>query len=958
MPSEMLEEHRAALSAIQCVSQDFRGFTESQLDELLPFLDFIDFSEGQEIVTQGEDASWFGLLLGGQLEVRHGSHVLATLTPGRIVGEMAFFRGGKRGASMIGISAGTVAAVQFGSMPRLFEKSATTATTLVRAMGRAAVRKMEQIQEIIPRTSEAVLRLAMAVGSFRGGAGAGAGATDAKQSRFDKARAALEKRGLSAEEVSMLFDGMRILQFHAGQTIMLREHTLGHFGIVLHGSVEQGFAHKKTAQPGDFVGEYEVLSGHPLPANVVGGPSGGVIGMLNLDLSELNEPCGGAKDGSFKGGSSKGGGKGGGKGGKDSSGGGGSSSSSQGLLAMRLYKLLGIAATSADNSAIDEAAGSMLRETDSEYSAKHVEIIYRERVRREKEKAMQVQLDLEDQLHKKTNLDMLLKRALKEKADLLVKNTALTSENAFLKLEKAKLEKATARLQAELKTLQARADELERALTLTDVMQEVLRLQRLLGEKSAALDETRAVHADTVRALALLQDSAEDMAARLQRSVPRARLRWQRSRLTLTLDLRKKALRDVEADAEDLRNESVATEQTSRKAVDKALEERDAISNKLDDEKEKTQLLSTALSQASESVAALRKQEGSLVMTAREAYLRMTELDAYVQREVAEAQQSKDVADKLRAELQRARWEIAQAAESEAKLRETLYLEQARAKNADEALEAARMHAGIDPDELRLRAKAAAAEAAAATQAAIELSQQSLREAAEARSEREALAGRCRMLERHMRAAESEAPRRVLRPSASVPRVPPRAAMVTTLTDPMSKLHASGRLPLPLTSPASGAGGAGGGSTVRSAALTPSALNSLINTLADPAPLPNSKLAALTTTHLAPRSALATTPHAPPASVRPRTPLENALNTPLALGRPPTPGRRSTGSLMPARPSGQVATGLIPHKVERVWTPPSGVAGGPPASLVRAAATGDCDGHYAIPRPPSGSPRG
>ena len=81
MPSEMLEEHRAALSAIQCVSQDFRGFTESQLDELLPFLDFIDFSEGQEIVTQGEDASWFGLLLGGQLEVRHGSHVLATLTP-------------------------------------------------------------------------------------------------------------------------------------------------------------------------------------------------------------------------------------------------------------------------------------------------------------------------------------------------------------------------------------------------------------------------------------------------------------------------------------------------------------------------------------------------------------------------------------------------------------------------------------------------------------------------------------------------------------------------------------------------------------------------------------------------------------------------------------------------------------------------------------------------------------
>jgi len=48
----------------------------------------------------------------------------------------------------------------------------------------------------------------------------------------------------------------------------------------------------------------------------------------------------------------------------------------------------------------------------------------------------------------------------------------------------------------------------------------------------------------------------------------------------------------------------VATEQASRKAVDKALEERDAISNKLDDEMEKTQLLSTALSQASASLKA------------------------------------------------------------------------------------------------------------------------------------------------------------------------------------------------------------------------------------------------------------------------------------------------------------------------------------------------------------------
>ena len=59
--------------------------------------------------------------------------------------------------------------------------------------------------------------------------------------------------------------------------------------FALQGVVEQGHHVPKRSGPGDLVGEYEVLSGHPLPADCVGGPSGGVIGFLSLDLSEIRE---------------------------------------------------------------------------------------------------------------------------------------------------------------------------------------------------------------------------------------------------------------------------------------------------------------------------------------------------------------------------------------------------------------------------------------------------------------------------------------------------------------------------------------------------------------------------------------------------------------------------------------------------------------------------------------------
>ena len=420
------EDRRAQLSAMQTKSNDFRGFSEDQLDELFPFLTFVDFEEGEEVVAAGEEASWFGLLLGGSLDVMTKSSPapIATLHPGRIVGEMAFFRGGRRGASMIGGNPGTIAVMLFSEVSNLYKMAPSAATLMVLGLGRASVRKLELTQPPLYAESK--------TGPPPSGDGGGGGGA-----KFEKAMAALESKGLTKDEVEALCGAMRVVHFHAGQTIMRREHTLSQFGIVLQGSVEQGFTRQKRAALGDMVGEYEVLSGHPLAASVVGGPSGGAIGFLSLaDLAELGghgsttaeprPPLAGAGGGAAAGGCDK------------------------GQLAVKVLKLLGIAATSEGQIADD--LGSMIAGTfdDKEVTVKTVETLYRHRVKKEKEKAAQAQAELDQAVHDKKNFEIMLKKLGREKAALMMQNAAVSEELKQARVEIKGLQKTAGRCRQEL----------------------------------------------------------------------------------------------------------------------------------------------------------------------------------------------------------------------------------------------------------------------------------------------------------------------------------------------------------------------------------------------------------------------------------------------------------------------------------------------------------------------------
>ena len=78
-------------------STSFRGFSENELDLLFPYLNIVEFQNGDPIMKRAR-RPWTGIVLGGELEARrYTGAVIGRVMPGTVVGEMALFRGGKRG---------------------------------------------------------------------------------------------------------------------------------------------------------------------------------------------------------------------------------------------------------------------------------------------------------------------------------------------------------------------------------------------------------------------------------------------------------------------------------------------------------------------------------------------------------------------------------------------------------------------------------------------------------------------------------------------------------------------------------------------------------------------------------------------------------------------------------------------------------------------------------------------
>lgn len=78
----------------------FAACNKRELERIAGASDEVDVAEGRVLVEQGAVGHEAFVILDGQVEVRRGDQVLATLGPGDHFGEMAILDGGPRTASV------------------------------------------------------------------------------------------------------------------------------------------------------------------------------------------------------------------------------------------------------------------------------------------------------------------------------------------------------------------------------------------------------------------------------------------------------------------------------------------------------------------------------------------------------------------------------------------------------------------------------------------------------------------------------------------------------------------------------------------------------------------------------------------------------------------------------------------------------------------------------------------
>ncbi len=122
----------------------FRGnfllssLSEGELTRLLGEAHAREFSPGETLLQEGDEGNSMLLINRGEIEVRRGSRLLATLQSSTIIGEMALLDPAPRSASVIALSTGT-----------LYEFHREALWNLVRQGDSAAIKTLQKLSTLM-----------------------------------------------------------------------------------------------------------------------------------------------------------------------------------------------------------------------------------------------------------------------------------------------------------------------------------------------------------------------------------------------------------------------------------------------------------------------------------------------------------------------------------------------------------------------------------------------------------------------------------------------------------------------------------------------------------------------------------------------------------------------------------------------------------------------------------------
>ena len=127
-----------------------QALTDDDISVLANEVSVLEFEEEEQIMTEGDEASWFGIVQSGSLEALIGSDVINVMGAGAVVGEMAFFTAGRRLATVRGVMSGYIAFIALQDVCAVLEERPETGASLMRASSGTA--RSRRWRALLPNT--------------------------------------------------------------------------------------------------------------------------------------------------------------------------------------------------------------------------------------------------------------------------------------------------------------------------------------------------------------------------------------------------------------------------------------------------------------------------------------------------------------------------------------------------------------------------------------------------------------------------------------------------------------------------------------------------------------------------------------------------------------------------------------------------------------------------------------
>ena len=135
---ESKEDIEQLLVEVQAKSRYFRGFVD-EVPKLAEMLSVVSFDEGETILQRGEEGTWVGLVLSGELSVIIEGKAVATVNPGDFLGEMILWYGGVRQSTVLASSSGVIATMLTSEARAICLEDPQLSMKLFHAIGQQSV---------------------------------------------------------------------------------------------------------------------------------------------------------------------------------------------------------------------------------------------------------------------------------------------------------------------------------------------------------------------------------------------------------------------------------------------------------------------------------------------------------------------------------------------------------------------------------------------------------------------------------------------------------------------------------------------------------------------------------------------------------------------------------------------------------------------------------------------------